>query len=504
MILNNLEMVNHMTDNHEAWQRLLEQLAQHTAFAEAMGGEERVARQHSRGRLTARERIAALCDDESFNEYGALAGGCHPGGEPPLAGDALVGGTGRINGKTVVVMAEDFTVKGGSIGHPNAAKRTRLVRLAQEQLLPLVLMLDGAGERATNQTERYPNTPGDLQLVADLKGVVPVVTLVLGTSAGHGALTGMFADLIIMLEGSAMFTAGPPLVKASLGIEASPEALGGAHMHTTESGVAHNIGKTEEDCFAMVRYFLSLLPGHSGGHSGHVIPEDRNQPGARKYTIEKLLDIIPPQTNQAYDMRRVLNEVVDAQSLFELQPDYGRNIVTALAKIGGTPCLLVANQPAVQAGAITVEAAEKATHFLEVATAFRLPLIMLLDNPGVMPGPAAEKSGVLKAAGKMFLAQRRYRGKKIVVTLRKAFGFGSSVMGMNPWDRQTISLALPSVNLGGVPAIGGAEAARASEDEAAHIRELQSGGWVPADSMAFDKVISPAELRNEIITVLHS
>ncbi|MEH6581519.1 MAG: carboxyl transferase domain-containing protein [Halioglobus sp.] len=488
-----------MNNNRDGWQRLLEQLERHTAFAQGMGGEERIARQHSRGRLTARERIAALCDEGSFNEYGALAGACHPGGEPPLAGDGVVGGTGRINERSLVVIAEDFTVKGGSIGHPNAAKRTRLVRLALEQKLPLVLMLDGAGERASNQTERYPNTPGDLQLVADLQGKVPVVTLVLGTSAGHGALTGMFADLIVMSEGSAMFTAGPPLVQASLGIEATPEELGGAVMHTTLSGVAHNMGKTEEDCFAMAQYFLSLLPSRAG----EPIPENREAPAAKKRVVDRLLDIIPPQANQAYDMSQVLHEIVDSQSLFELQPGYGRNIITAMARIGGIPCLLVANQPTVQAGAITVDAAEKAAHFMAVAHTFGLPLVTLLDNPGVMPGPAAEASGVLRAAGKMFQAQRRYRGKKVVITLRKAFGFGSSVMGMNPWDHQAISLALPSVNLGGVPAIGGAEAARASAEEASHILELQSGAWVPADSMAFDKVIDPAQLRNEVIAVLH-
>ena len=488
-----------MSNNRKAWQSLLEQLKQRTAIAEAMGGDEKIARQHQKGRLTARERIAMLCDDNSFNEYGALAGSCHPGGEAPLAGDGVVGGIGRIGDRSAVVIAEDFTVKGGSIGHPNAAKRARLVRLAGEQFLPLVLMLDGAGERATNQSERYPNAPGDLQLVADLKGVVPVVAVVLGTSAGHGALTGMFADLIIMSEGSTMFTAGPPLVKASLGIEASAEELGGARMHTTSSGVAHNCGKTEQECFAMVHYFLSLLPSHRGG----TLPEDRAHGGAALRQLDSLLDIIPPQANQSYDMRKVLTEIVDSRSLLELQPGYGHNIVTAVAKIGGTPCMLVANQPAVQAGAITVEAAEKAAHFMEVAGDFGLPLVTLLDNPGVMPGPVAEKSGVLKAAGKMFLAQRRYRGKKIVVTLRKAFGFGSSVMGMNPWDRQTISLALPSVTLGGVPAIGGAEAARASVEEAEQLRELQSGAWVPADSMAFDKVINPVELRNEIIQVLH-
>ena len=488
-----------MSEYREGWMSLLQQLDARNTLAEAMGGKEKIARQHQRERLTARERIAQLCDQGSFNEYGALAGGNHPGGEAPLAGDGLVGGTARINGRTVVLIAEDFTVKGGSIGHPNAAKRARLVRLALEQLHPLILLLDGAGERASNQSERYPNSPGDLQLVADLQGQVPVVTLVLGTSAGHGALTGMFADLIIMSRGSALFTAGPPLVQAALGISASPEELGGALMHTQDSGVAHNLGNTEQDCFAMARYFLSLLPSRAG----EPLPEQREQAAAAARNVERLLDIIPPQANQAYDMREVIQELADTQSVFELQPDYARNIVTTMARIGGIPCLIVANQPMVQAGAITRDAAEKATHFIHVANNFGLPLITLLDNPGVMPGPAAEKSGVLRAAGQMFSAQRRYRGQKIVVTLRKAFGFGSSVMGMNPWDQQAISIALPSVNLGGVPAIGGAEAARASEAEAAHLRQIQSGAWVPADAMAFDKVVDPRQLRNEIIAVLH-
>ncbi|MBE9540304.1 MAG: carboxyl transferase, partial [Proteobacteria bacterium] len=391
-----------MASHSEGWQLLLEELQHRTAQAEAMGGSDRIARQHARGRLTARERVGLFCDADSFSEYGALAGGNPPGGQAALAGDALVGGTGRVNGKTVVLLAEDFTVKGGSIGHPNAAKRARLVRLALEKNYPLVLMLDGAGERASNQTERYPNTPGDLQLVADLQGKVPVVTMVLGTSAGHGALTGMFADLIIMLEGSAMFTAGPPLVLASLGTRATPEELGGARMHTSVSGVAHNLGKTEEDCFAMARYFLSLLPGQAGGK----LPETREHKSARPRPLPKLLDIIPHQANHAYDIHKVLDELVDAQSLFELQPDYGRSMVTALARVGGVPCMLVANQPMVMAGAITTEAAEKASHFMTMAHTFGLPLITLIDNPGVMPGPESEKAGVLKAAGQMFAAQR--------------------------------------------------------------------------------------------------
>ena len=241
--------------------------------------------------------------------------------------------------------------KRGSITHIQDVER-----LAQERRLPLVMLLDGAGERTDNQTERYPNTPGDLQLLADIKGQVPVVTLVLGTSAGHGALAGMFADLIIMTQGSAMFSAGPPLVQAALGIEATPDELGGAAMHTARSGVAHNLAESEQDAFAMARYFLSLLPQRAG----EAAPQQREHPAAAPRKLDNLVDIIPPHIHQPYDMREVLRALADSQSLFELQPDYGRSLLVALARIGGIPCLLLANQPAVEAGAIGHEGAHKA------------------------------------------------------------------------------------------------------------------------------------------------
>ena len=486
-----------MSNNREQWQQLLGELGRRQQLAEAMGGEEKITRQHARNRLTARERLLRLFDPDSFMEIGALAGGNHPGGESPLAGDGIVGGTGLIHGRSAVAMAEDFTVKGGSIGHANAAKRTRLVRLALEQKLPLVIMLDGAGERAGNMTERYPNTPNDLQLVAELKGQVPVVTLVLGSSAGHGALTGMFADLVIMTEGASLFTAGPPLVEASMGLKVSAEDLGSAHMHTSQSGVVHNLAANEEDAFSQARYYLSLMPQRAG-----VPPQVLRASANSVKSQDAILDILPPAGNRAYNMLDLLALLVDEQSLFELQPAFGASIICALARMGGYPLMIVANQPQVMAGAIDRNAAEKASHFIDVANNFKLPLLCLLDNPGVLPGPQSEAQGVLKAAGRMFAAQRGYAGQKIVVTLRKAFGFGSSVMGMNPWDRQAISIALPSVSLGGVPAIGGARASGANEDEQARMEALQSGAWVPADAMAFDKVVDPRSLRAEIIDVL--
>ena len=485
-----------MSDHRSQWQTLLAELSARTGAAEAMGGEARIERQHERGRLTARERIAAFCDGDSFREIGALAGGNHPGGAAPVPADGLVGGTARVLGRSVVLMVEDFTVQGGSIGHANAAKRSRLVRLAAEESLPLVMMLDGAGERASNSAERYPVAPSDLQLLADLKGHVPILCLVLGSSAGHGALCGMFADFIVMLRGSAMFSAGPPLVQAATGVEVSAQALGGAEMHTGESGVAHNLADTEQDAFDQVRYVMSMLPRHSGAEP------PASDPPAEAEPQDALLDVIPTVANQAYDVRQVVDLLADPRSFFELQPTYGASLVIGLARVAGTPCLVMANQPAVLAGAVTAQAARKATRFLSMASSFGLPLLSLVDNPGVMPGADAERSGVLNEAADMFAAQRRYRGRKVVVTLRKAYGFGSSVMGMNPWDRQVISLALPTVNLGGIPAIGGAEAAGADSEQAQVMADAQSGAWVPADAMAFDRVVDPRDLRDEIINAL--
>ncbi|MEQ9462373.1 MAG: carboxyl transferase domain-containing protein [Haliea sp.] len=486
-----------MTEYRKQWEALLCELRQRQQDAVAQGGEDRIARQHRRGRLTARERIEALADAGSFREYGALAGGQHPAGRPAVPADGLVAGTVQIDGRRCVILAEDFTVQGGSIGHPNAAKRARLVRLALEQRYPLLVLLDGAGERASNQDERYPHAPGDLQLLAELQGQAPIVALVLGTSAGHGALAAMFADLVIMAEDSALFSAGPPLVKAAMGIDTTAEQLGSALLHTRDSGVAHLRGGSEAECFSLARRFLDLL-----AQPDTLAAKAADPAAGAPRPVDSLLDIMPPVVAQPYDMRRVLAELVDADSLLELQPDYGRTLIAALARIGGRSCLLIANQPAVEAGAITRQAADKASYFIDLAHRFGLPLVSLVDNPGVMPGPAAERSGVLRAAANMFRAQRHYRGQKVVVTLRKAFGFGSSVMGMNPWDRQLVSLALPGVSLGGIPALGAAAVTGADSDAAEALAARQSGAWAGADAMAFDRVIDPRELRNELIQAL--
>ena len=222
------------------WDPLLEDLALRRAAATAMGGEERLARQRADGRLDARARVERLLDPDSFVELGALVGSVQRGMSPPAPADGLIAGHGAIDGRPVLVGAEDFTVMGGSIGLGAHAKRVRLARLAAQEQVPLVMLLEGAGERAQNAYERYPHAPNDLQELARLSGQVPTVAVVMGVSAGHGALTAPLMDFTVMVEGAAMFSAGPPLVAAATGEEVGKEELGGTAVHTVESGVAHN------------------------------------------------------------------------------------------------------------------------------------------------------------------------------------------------------------------------------------------------------------------------
>ena len=216
--------------------------------------------------------------------------------------------------------------------------------------------------------------------------------------------------------------------------------------------------------------------------------------------LDGILDLVPPNPRVPYSMRAVLDDLVDRDSLFEIQPRFGASVVTALARLGGRAVAVVANDPSVLAGTVDSDGAEKAAHFCAVAGAFHLPAVFLADNPGVMSGTAAERSGALRHVARMFVAQRRLDGPKLHVTMRKAFGFGSSVMGMNPFDGQTISLAFPAVTLGALPAASGAESAKLSAEELAAAEDAQaSGSYRSANNMSFDDVIDPRDLRNALL-----
>ncbi len=480
-------------DTSNGWKGLLEELESRQARAREMGGADRLERLfYARGKLDARQRIARLFDSGTFTEIGALVGGRE------VPGDAMVAGFGRIEGRAAVAGAEDFSVLGGSIGRGAMAKRYRLCELAAQERVPLVMMLEGAGHRLTSNLEGGGRMPNDLLALADLSGEVPMVCLVLGASAGHGALAAPLSDFTIMTEAASMFTGGPPLVRAATGEDVSKEDLGGPEVCAEIAGTAHNVAADDATAIDEARRYLSYFP-----QNRDAAPPTRSGPDAGPRRLDEILDLIPANDRRPYPIHRVLEILVDAGSLFEVQPRYGRSLVTALAYLGGRAVAILANDPAVRAGAVDAPAAIKATDFLETVGSFGLPVVFLADNPGVMAGSKSERDGILKWAGKMFKAQRRLRSPKLHVTLRKSFGFGASTMAQNPFDLQTLSLAFPGVTMDAMPAASGGRSAKLDEGTQARVEETQRGGpWGMAGGLTYDDVIDPRELRNALISGL--
>ncbi|MFT5034032.1 MAG: acetyl-CoA carboxylase carboxyltransferase component [Bermanella sp.] len=482
------------------WAELLQEFSARQGAGRAMGSAQKLAARQDSGRLNAREIIALLVDTNSFMELGTLVGGVSYQGEALLPCDGIVGGLATINARPIVVACEDFTVKGGSIGHAANAKRVRFARLAAQEKIPYVLLLDGAGARATNALERHPYAPNDMIEIARLNQIAPTVAGIVGSSAGHGAISGLLMDHVIMTRNATLFAAGPALVAAATGEIVSKEELGAAEMHTRISGVAHNLAENEADLCSKIRSYLGYFPSNCGQPAPL---EDKGDCSQRE--LVDILSILPRNSQTPYDIRKLIERLVDADSFYEFQPDYGRSMVTGFARMGGRPLVLIANQPMVLAGTITSEGASKAAQIIKLGNRFGLPALFLADNPGIMSGSQAERAGTLRAAAAMYRAQTEFRHAKLHVTLRKAYGFGSSLMGMNPFDSQTLSLGLPGVMLGGLPTRGGDKIAGMDAETAAKMQAIEStASWSTADNMAFDEIVDPRQLRNALLNGLRA
>ncbi len=488
------------SDIPKAWQILNQTLDEKRQFAQNMGGQEKLTKRASQGLPNAREIVDQITDADSFQEIGQLVGSLSYHGEKLSPADALVGGLALINSSKVIIAVEDFTVQGGSIGHGTNAKRVRLATMALEQNLPFIMILDGAGARMSNAMTRHPYGPNDLQIISQLIGKVPTIALVVGSSAGHGAVGAVMMDLVIMLDNSSLFTAGPPLVQAAIGEVISKEDLGGAKLHSQTSGVANLIATDLSQAQGQINEYLSYL--------SHLTTPPKSLNNENENKIEgmdnpnDLYQIIPANWQQPYDMKKVIKNLVDDDWL-ELQTEYGKSMLTGLARINGQTVAIIANQPNILAGSIDASAAVKATDFINKLSPFGIPFLFLADTPGVMSGSQAEKQGTLKAAAKMYQAVQTMPSKKLHVTLRKAFGFASCVMAMNPFDHQVISLGLPGLSLGGIPASGGTEAAGMDAEEARMIQEAQqSGAWTAGDALAYDEIVKPCELRVRLVSAL--
>ena len=471
------------------WDATLEDFERRQQLARAMGGADKLAARRAEGRLDARRRISELLDAGSFTEIGTLAG--------PVPADALVAGVGAIDGRPVAVGAEDFTTMGGSIGPAATRKRWRIADIARRERIPLVMLLEGAGHRPPLPGDPGGGGPNDLQAQAALSGLVPMVCAVMGPSAGHGAVTALLCDFSIMTPDAAIFTAGPPVVEASLGERVGKEELGGPAV-AVGAGTIHNTAVDDASLLAQIRSYLSYF-----GSSAWERPPAAGTGDIGRRRITEMLDLVARDGKRAYDMAAVVEAVVDGGTTLAIQPDYGASIICALARIGGESVGVVANQPAVLAGSIDAAAAEKAAHFISVSDSFHLPLVFLTDNPGVLAGTASERAGVLRAAARMYAAQTRATTTKIHVTLRKAFGFGSCVMAMNPHDSQTLSFAFPAATVGAMGAAGAGRAVGADEKSGQDLRQAEEeSAYRSASALSFDEVIDPRDTRNAILSAL--
>jgi acetyl-CoA carboxylase carboxyltransferase component len=421
------------------WKPLVADLENRREVAAQMGGPERVERQRSLGKLPVRERLDLLFDPGTFLEYGMLADHMDPGlaDKGSLAADGCITGVGEIDGRRVAVCAYDFTVMAGSMGAVGEDKTARMRELVLRQRIPIVWLLDSGGARIQGSTGSTFAGAGALfreQVI--LSGVVPQVGAMVGHCAAGTAYIPALTDFVPMVKGSSsMALAGRHLVKAATGEDVTEEEMGGSEVHNKVSGVADQEVASDEECLAMVRRYLSFFPSHN--QEAPPIA-DCDDPVDRR--TEQLYDIVPTAPRRAYDTRKVIEAIVDNGEVLEIKPQWARNIVTALARIGGQPVGILANQPMVLGGALDVNAADKAARFVWLCDAFGIPLVFLHDVPGFIVGSAVEKQGIIRHGAKMLYAVSEATVPKISVVLRKSYGAGYFVMNGTAYEADYIAI----------------------------------------------------------------
>jgi methylmalonyl-CoA decarboxylase subunit alpha len=492
------------------WEPELAELRRRREIALGMGGPDRIARQHGAGRLTVRERIEELIDPDTFMEIGQLGGRIPAGGEGMFLPDPYVAGLGRIDGRDVAIGGEDFTVRGGSEG---SIKSELVERLALQHRIPLVLLHDGAGFNIAtlldNDKVVVPSGNGSRAAIMELLATVPVVAGILGSVAGGPAGSAMMTHWSCMVRGSSeLFAAGPPVVKRAIGVDVAKEDLGGSHVHTRISGAVANEAEDELDCLDQIRTYLSYLPSNVFTAPPYLMPGD-----APDRCEEALLSIVPRNKKEGYDMRRLVEFVVDDQYFFEIQPYWGSSLVTGFARLNGHPVGILANNPLVKAGAIDHEAAEKQVHFMEVCDQFGLGMIYFVDVPGLMVGPEAERNGVIRKGMRALWMTNSVRVPLLNVNVRRCYGFGGAITSNG--SRMTARFAWPSAEFGGIPVEGGIDAAfkriiESSPDPDTTRKEITArlerltSPFPVAENIVVEDIIDPRETRPRLIRALES
>ncbi len=404
-----------------------------------MGGAERVEKQHSRGKLTARERIDRLFDAGTFLEIGIH--GTQMMGARHTPADACITGYGKINGRPAAVIAYDFTVLGGSIGETGERKATRIREIALKERMPVIWLVDSAGARISPQDHVHGDQislfAGSGYLFKEqviMSGVVPQVAAMVGPGAAGTAYIPGLADFVPMVKGtSSMALGGPPLVKAVVGEDVTEEDLGGSKIHNEISGVADLEVENDEACLQAVKDYLSFFPQSSAAKPSRADFAEAIGP-----LDDKILSVVPDNARQGYDMKKLIKLLVDGGVFFEMKPKWAKNLVTGFARVGGHPVGIVANNPMFLGGALDVNSADKAARFVWLCDAFNIPLLFLADTPGFLIGTKMEQAGVIRHGAKMLFAVSEATVPKITVVVRKSYGAGYYVMCGRAYDPDLI------------------------------------------------------------------
>jgi acetyl-CoA carboxylase carboxyltransferase component len=492
-----------LRENVEKWRSVRDELVR--------GDDKATERQHSKRKLTARERIALLLDEGSFTEFDLYrrtrAGGAD---EREPRGDSVITGSGTVDGRTVFVYAQDFRVFGGSLGRVHAEKIHKVMDLAVATGSPLISLKDSGGARIQEGVAALAGYGGVFQRNVRASGVIPQISVILGPCAGGAAYSPALTDFVFMVrETSYMYLTGPDVVKEVTGEEVTHEMLGGADMHATTSGVAGFVYDDEETCLAEVRYLLSLLPSNSRETPPRYATEEH--PSDDPCT--DLLDLVPSEPNRPYDIREVIARIVDAGEFLEVHESWAANVVCALARVDGHTVGIVGNQPMVKAGVLDIQASEKAARFVRTCDAFNIPLVTLVDVPGFLPGVDQEYGGIIRHGAKLLYAYCEATVPRISVVLRKAYGGAYIVM-----DSRSIGADVSVAWPGNEIAVMGAQGAvsvihhrqlAVSDDPlvlrarlAEEYAEEMMHPYFAAERGLVDDVIDPCDTRHVIIKSL--
>ncbi|HLL55676.1 MAG TPA: acyl-CoA carboxylase subunit beta [Myxococcaceae bacterium] len=481
-----------------------DKLLKKIAEVEKGGAEKYHTKNREAGKLFARERIRLLLDADTFVEDAKLANNL----DPELPSDGVVTGLGKVDGRTVAVMANDSTIKAGSWGARTVEKILRIQETAASLKCPLMYLVDSAGARITDQVEMFPGRRGAGRIFYNevhLSGQVPQVCLLFGPSAAGGAYIPAFCDIVIMVDGNAsMYLGSPRMAEMVIGEKVTLEEMGGAKMHCSVSGCGDILVKTEQEAIAAAKSYLSYLPSNFS----QVPP--RAEAKAPKKSGKKIEEIIPADQNKPFDMYALINELIDEGSWFEIKKLFAQELVTGFGRIAGRPVGIVANQPKYKGGVLFVDSADKAARFIWLCDAFNIPLLYLADVPGFMIGTKVERAGIIRAGAKMISAVSEASVPKISVVVRKAYGAGLYAMS-GPGFAPDCTLALPQAMI----AVMGPEAAvnavyfnkiqeKPEAERAAYVQKLRDEYkedvdlYKLASELVIDEIVPGEQLRAEL------